>query len=52
MDLPHVSGDCCNMLDKDLVAVPARAFGALAQVEDFVATDVNVVGRWVRPDNL
>lgn len=52
VSLPHVSGHCGNVLDKDLVAIPSRAFGALAQVEDFVAADVNVGGRWVRSDNL
>ena len=52
MRLPHVFGHGGDVLDEDVVAVPALALCALAQVEDLVAADVDVRGRGVSLHNL
>ena len=52
MRLPHVFGHGGDVLDEDVVAVPALALCALAQVEDLVAAHVDVGGRGVRRHHL
>ena len=50
--LPDVFGHGGDVLDEDVVAVPALALCALAKVEDLVAAHVDVRRRGVRLHHL